>query len=325
MIPTFDMLTREFTFSDIAQAYETHQAVHIKNYVRRSKTGLNWRQMGDLFQSLSTEDEQSWCIEQDQKKINRTPKSFLTPFVTADAAYCSFLVQKDKKAYEETLGRLPFKAFDGSEWFYETALWIFFGRNSLDNAENLKGRTEHTDSVTHDGTWHYQLSGTKHWTIRPSDDLVERFKHQSETMKWDQRRRFHITCREGDILLLNTRLWFHQTTIPPQPLPSVSYARDFRLSPPETPEETGGMTNLDGLYATNAIEEGTILFTEKDMPDCALHRSSVNPNCEVVELEDGTEAIVASRDIAAGEFFCVPESDSEGENESDSERDSESD
>eukprot|EP00550_Attheya_septentrionalis_P010655 CAMPEP_0198298958 /NCGR_PEP_ID=MMETSP1449-20131203/42818_1 /TAXON_ID=420275 /ORGANISM="Attheya septentrionalis, Strain CCMP2084" /LENGTH=45 /DNA_ID= /DNA_START= /DNA_END= /DNA_ORIENTATION= len=25
-----------------------------------------------------------------------------------------------------------------------------------------------------------------------------------------------ITCQEGDILLVNTRLWWHRTTIPPQ-------------------------------------------------------------------------------------------------------------
>jgi hypothetical protein len=32
-----------------------------------------------------------------------------------------------------------------------------------------------------------------------------------------------------------------------------------------------------------------------------------DPNCEVVELEDGTSAIVSIRDIAAGEFFCTAE------------------
>ena len=69
--------------------------------------------------------------------------------------------------------------------------------------------------------------------------------------------------------------------------------------------------NVDGLYATDNIEEGTIVFTEKDMPDCEMHRSSTDPNCKVVELEDGSAAVVAVRPIAAGEFFCVPESDSD--------------
>jgi hypothetical protein len=51
------------------------------------------------------------------------------------------------------------------------------------------------------------------------------------------------------------------------------------------------------------------------MPDCALHRSVAGANCEVVQLEDGTGAIVSTRDITVGEFFCVLESDSESGSE----------
>jgi hypothetical protein len=50
------------------------------------------------------------------------------------------------------------------------------------------------------------------------------------------------------------------------------------------------------------------------MPDCTLHRSATGgANCEVVELEDGTSAVVSTQDIVSGEFFCVPDSDSEEE------------
>jgi hypothetical protein len=122
-----------------------------------------------------------------------------------------------------------------------------------------------------------------------------------------------LDCKEGDVIVVNTRLWFHRTVIPPQQFPSLSYARDFRETK-ETgiTEESGDeMKNVDGLYATNDIEVGTVIFTEKDAPDCELHRSSVNSNCEMVELEDGTSAIVSSRDITEGEFFCVPESSDE--------------
>ena len=82
-----------------------------------------------------------------------------------------------------------------------------------------------------------------------------------------------------------------------------------------TNTNTGGMTNVDGLYATDDISSGAIIFKETDMPDCELHRSSVNPNCEVVELDDGTNAVVSSRHIAAGEFFCVAESSSDEDSE----------
>jgi hypothetical protein len=80
-------------------------------------------------------------------------------------------------------------------------------------------------------------------------------------------------------------------------------------------------TNMDSLYATNDIDEGTVIFTEKDMPNGELHRSAtaIKANCEVVELEDGTSAVVSSRVITAGEIFCVPESSDEGDDYDDEE------
>lgn len=77
------------------------------------------------------------------------------------------------------------------------------------------------------------------------------------------------------------------------------------------------MSNVDGLYAANNIEEGTILFTEDDMPDCELPHSSTNPNCKVVELDDGTSALVSTRLISAGEFFCVAEESDDDVNSDD--------
>ncbi len=75
------------------------------------------------------------------------------------------------------------------------------------------------------------------------------------------------------------------------------------------------MKNVDGVYAIDDIDEGTILFKESDMPDCELHRSATNPNCQVVDLDDGTQAVVSTRKIIAGEFFCTPESSDEEEEE----------
>lgn len=71
------------------------------------------------------------------------------------------------------------------------------------------------------------------------------------------------------------------------------------------------MTNVDGMYAVSDIDAGTIIFTEKDMPDVEIHRSRENPNCEVVQFEDGTNAVVSTQDIPTGAFFALPESDSE--------------
>ena len=58
---------------------------------------------------------------------------------------------------------------------YGPCLWLFFGKNYAgeDASPTLPGRPEHTDSVTHDGTWHYQLSGTKIWRLRPTTKLLQ--------------------------------------------------------------------------------------------------------------------------------------------------------
>ena len=80
------------------------------------------------------------------------------------------------------------------------------------------------------------------------------------------------------------------------------------------------MTNIDGTYAAEDIEADTILFTEHTMPDCELHRSKTNPNCHVVELEDDITgdsymAVVSLRDIKAGEFFSILESDDDDDDD----------
>ena len=124
----------------------------------------------------------------------------------------------------------------------------------------------------------------------------------------------------------STSVWLHRTTIPPQEdgTPSISYAADFYLgNSPEASSDTenDGLTNLDGLYALEDITSDTLLFKESDMPDCELHRST-SPNCELVELEDGTSAIVSIKNIPTGEFFSIAESSDEDNNFCDVDSDS---
>ena len=326
-IPQFDISLSTFETTQVTDAYEHYQAVHLKNVPLSSKgSAFGWKKIGELFDSLSKDDKDSWCLEtagagrSDDKQIKYTPQDFLQPQVQQDmTAYCSFLVQKDTESYERLVGKLlPVQSIDGTDWHYEPCIWIFFGRNNASN--DLQGRPEHTDSVSHDGTWHYQLSGRKVWTIRPTGELLEHMTTDSDGKGvWTETTSIRVDCQQSDLLIINTRLWFHQTTIPPQENPSVSYARDFWIQAPGTPSistnsnDKHNMTNVDGMYATNPIAPGTVIFTEKDMPDGELHRSKTNPNCEVVELEDGINAVVSCRAIASGEFFCVAESSSEEE------------
>lgn len=294
---------------DVLERFRTARVVLIRNPPTQNiASGLTWKDIGPLYQSLLKKDRDSWCVE---TGVATSVESgdFLQPRYTSRQAYCSFLVQNDKKRYKSTLERLPVVDVSGGRWTYEDALWIFFGRNGTGE---MAGRPEHTDSVSHSGTWHYQLSGSKTWLLRPSSKLLALWKAMpsEERPSWTGLTRLTVTCQQGDVLVIDTKMWFHQTVIPGQNEPSVSYARDF-CEPGDSVEAMGGMTNVDGMYATDSIDEGTVIFTDEQMPDGELHRSANNANCEVVELDDGRQAVVSTRVIAAGEFFCIPESDDE--------------
>lgn len=335
------------------EAYEKHQAVLIKTArtQRNDKGGeLSWRGLAALFVSLTDDDQSTFCLENAAANGDGSKKGKPEEFLVAPSddeqrrGYCSFLVQ-DEKALADTLACLPMPqlplktSHDSStsekKMRHGPCLWIFFGRNASKEM-NLDGRPEHTDSVSHDGTWHYQLSGCKEWHIRPTAELIKRRNDDGRKGKvqksadpsatagvaGSEEGRVIVKCHEGDVLMLNTRLWWHKTIIPPQPtckgdgkaVPSVSYARDVYFDESDglgsTKKDDGKMSNLDGLYAADNIDKDTIIFTEEDMPDCELHRSE-DPNCELVQLESGLGAIVSRRPIAAGEFFCIAESSDE--------------
>jgi U3 small nucleolar RNA-associated protein 6 len=386
--------------------------------------------------SWCIEGDNNSTIRSNNNELSMLPSQFLNVKnnmnMTTQRGYCSFLVQHSKVELEKLItsrlpmvhlpvasGENPNNCMTGKEVMkvkYGPCLWIFFGKNhpnnssvcnNNDNDDNnnnkneltsmLHGRPEHTDSVTHDGTWHYQLSGTKIWRIRPTTELLRRVEQydnsqQLSLVSGTKRKRIQLSndknagdntvveentdsstnikswmfpnnkgyieviCKQGDILFLNTRLWFHSTLIPPQDVPSVSYARDVYLVPDpkadddsnkkgigycneseeeekeeaeeeqQEEEQESTMKNVDGTYATEDIDAETILFTEHTMPNCELHRSKTNPNCQVVELEDDNHggegsssymAVVTLRKIKAGEFFTILESDEEEDDVSD--------
>mmetsp|Transcript_7652 Transcript_7652/g.22423 ORF Transcript_7652/g.22423 Transcript_7652/m.22423 type:complete len:531 (-) Transcript_7652:4822-6414(-) len=385
----------ELQWKDLSKIYESLEDSDKKSFCIENSVA-NGSGGGSAASSVESNDNNK--DDNDGKQDPSVPgSSFLsdsgTP--THPAGYCSFLVQNDEKALAAILERLPVTdpvaratrdshvSSDNHGWGYEPCLWIFFGRNPNrggGTAEDLQGRPEHTDQISHDGTWHYQLSGTKRWLLRPTPMLLRRWKRDEEenenknknTEKNENENetketatqndskdgidgendndnddddelppQLRIDCQQGDVLIVNTRLWRHQTVLPPQPDPSVSYARDFWIGgvPPNTktaPNDGSlyaasasasgaAMTNVDGLYAMDDIEEDTVLFREDDMPDCELHRSKDNPNCKVVLLEDGLQAVVSARDIKAGEFFCIPDETDDDDDQEDYEEGCEDD
>ena len=133
--------------------------------------------------------------------------------------------------------------------------------------------------------------------------------------------------------MINTRLWWHRTELPPSAHSSISIARDFfcpavRSGSKRRRESTGDegqeeediFVNRDGVYAAKAVAAGEVILREAEMPDCALTRST-QPNAFVTENEEGEGCLVALRDIVAGEFFSVAESDSEEDDDGDDDED----
>lgn len=194
-------------------------------------------------------------------------------------------------------------------------MWWFVGQNQ--SFEPLQGRPEHTDQVVHDGTWHFQLAGSKVWRLRPTEEWAATAGrgHRSARRSDEGTRPHCIRCDVGDILLLSTRDWWHATQIPPQTSASecsVSYAREFNLRrstdlPGAVADESPAtFTNVDGLFASAAIPRGAIVMTEEDegMEDVELP-TSAEPNCEVVEDETGRQCLVARCAIRSGDFLTI--------------------
>ena len=224
----------------------------------------------------------------------------------------------------------------------------------------LVGRPEHTDSVSHSGTWHCQVVGSKVWYVRPLEESKEwngrapviatektldshsvnkiakstairpslkvlsdsavidadhgvcnnGMEHRDSTtvVGDDGISRFRIECKQGDLLVINTRLWWHRTEIPcsnEADGTSMSFARDFycdrassllrkedtnvknlsgiKSKPPSTDVDQYGaeqFCNIDGVYASRNVLKGKVVLTEKELPDCALMRSK-DANCDV--------------------------------------------
>jgi len=255
--------------------------------------------------------------------------------------YLSFIVQQSATLLDRLSSMLPFpypplldmeSSWGGPAVHHYDSFWVFVGNSCGPSGAGLQGRREHTDSVTHSGTWHYQVSGRKVWMVRPC--LCDEWEEQHGGIPMLQRSvhptppvlqsgeyssvhrgsdgfdRLHLECRAGDVLIINTRLWWHQTVLPtagPQSSAdtgsssrtgnnlSISVARDFSLQPEEVDvcavcrstdddDDRGGgreggkqsttmMSNCDGIYATRNLKEGDVICTEEDLPDCSLPRT----------------------------------------------------
>lgn len=302
---------------------------HTKKRRRRLDTRHHLESLLNTFQSASPKDQESWCVETAETNSCIKPTDFLSPsHKQHQDGYCSFILQDDTNqtistftdSVEESIFPILILQDDDSAASSNSnsiqtsrPIWIFVGHNSSKKTP-LEGRSEHTDNIQHDGTVHYQVSGTKTWYIRPTQELRDLNKNN---ILEDS---YKVTLSEGDRIVINTRLWWHRTEIPPQDNDdnvSISYAQDIYLDgrkvPKEGTEEEEVMSNVEGAWAMGFIPKGTQLLTDSSSVDeLPMQRTNDidKANCKLVVVsEEGEQpvqrAVVTLRDIQESEFFIL--------------------
>jgi hypothetical protein len=263
----------------------------------------------------SSECTKSWTVENQGDCKN---DSLLTPSsiglhdktMMDQSFYVSTIVHRqDEKAFESLTEKLPeFDIFD--DLHFSSGAWLFLGHSPTNRKRkrNMIGRAEHVDEVTHSGTYHVQVAGSKTWWIRPHPELycgdelpdlstIPGAELSEATKSW----RLKVHVEQGDVLVLNTKIWYHYTELPPSEW-SISIAQDFYLPVP-CPKD---------------VAEGEVVLDEDEIPN-EIPRTN-EPNCALAEVEgddddDDDEAkivLVALEDIAEGEFLSIA-NDEEGD------------
>lgn len=353
------------SFEVFCESYARCQAVLVKGCVGVGSSRFGLEELWELHERWPGMVQKTFAFEhgdvnkfrpgqrksRKRQKVEPTVDSVLGPdAVRPSRWYASFIVQEEPEALQHTLGRLPCatppflqkpvtedgEALDEDVISHNESAWLFFGQNS--SARPMLGRPEHTDKMRHHGTWHVQLSGSKVWYLRATSELLEFAGLSCASGKEPPLHAVH--CSSGDVLVVNTRLWWHSTKLPSMPdegeggIVSFSYARDFVVSDTATGplaavrtaastaqseeeaseeegekgEESGmGDVNVDGMLAKQGIKKGEVVMMAKDMPKrekpaCVPAR----PNCMVRDLDDGSgEALIAVKDIKSGDLFLV--------------------
>lgn len=316
------------TSSEALAYYEKYQVLHVRSSGReKSLDGLQVLQ--SLYQKHPSIIDQNFTLESTSTKKKMDSFEFADVSSLKDPLYISVLLQQKAEAVQAFLDHMPpsssIPAFT-SQWedFSCTLpVWVFLATNIQ---KELVGRGEHTDDLKEMGTFHFQVVGKKKWSIRPVQSATSwTQKGTSFPADCDS---LEVECCEGDYLFINTRLWWHATTIPEcsHRSDSMSFARDFNyksataIATAARGVEVGdgegekNFTNRDGIYAAADIKEGCVVLRESEMPDCELSRSN-EANCYVGEDEEtGEGALVAKSDICAGDWLTVPfSSDEESE------------
>ena len=259
-VPIFDSNSSS---SECLEFYKSHQLLHYRTSKKQCHHPLDslksaWNYNKDKVVS-------QWGVENNGGVDDENLSAERILFGVDDGCnvfYLSCVLQDDDEILNTFLeGLVLFPPFvQTSVWRdfrHDDTIWIFLGKN-LSNFD-MQGRIEHTDLVDHNGAWHFQVSGKKIWRCRPVSDSTEwkgnvlsictnskkrnvvndnlaDIVHSDDSCKEEVERcespkYLTVTCEAGDIFMINTRLWWHETYIPntedASEQYSMSYARDF--------------------------------------------------------------------------------------------------
>eukprot|EP00121_Abeoforma_whisleri_P009287 Awhi_evm2s8536 len=275
------------------------------------------------------EDKAKKRTHNEKEELPRSDKPWYLSFVVNESTKPGILKDCLKLSPFET----PRKVFpeEGEGIIHSKNMWVFAGQNP--EKEPMKGRPEHTDKISFSGTWHAQLSGSKTWKVRPCEgggwsvpipDIVIENEQEDEEEESDEGEipesaYLKVEVKAGSLLVINTKLWFHQTEIPcTQKKMSVSIAREFVIHSdstceiqPAEEEDDVDMDNQEDVWATSSIPEGHCIIENIEEPEqLANFRQSANPNLMFVE-EGSKRRLISIRGIEAGESMTLPFSEDE--------------
>ena len=288
---------QSFTWEKFMSIYTRTQVILVKNVVQRDGGAPFWG-LTDLNAILS-QDEASvnatWTVENRGSASALSPRDVLSSDGEQGHWYASFIIQSDSPRVKATVESLPVVVPSFLKGVtHSPCSWFFFGRNVPGTgAAPMRGKPFHVDAVRNDGTWHLQTSGTKTWRLKPNVHADWPTAGGPPGIPGDS---LSVSVECGDILAVNTRLWFHETEVKPQPHPCVSYARDFFLlgrhslgnaastetknpasgtaeldfkSPPRGALPSGlHMANRHGTWATSDVAPGKVILVEAASDVC---------------------------------------------------------
>ena len=240
-------------------------------------------------------DAESFCVESGTSEVPATPR--LPPEEGSKRWYASFIVRDARDLASKANIEMP--SYLTSLGRRSSHAWVFVGQN--EGKRPLEGRPEHTDDLDPEtrGTFHLQVIGTKDWYLRQGTKLR------------------HVRCKPGDVVFLDTRIWFHRTEIPGNQGLSISVAFDFGNV--ERPVRSH-VSNVTAILAARHLTRGTVILTEDDLPNAELPRSA-NANCCIRRETNGLLCLVANQFIGCGEVLAIPPSEHGSDSDDDGDDD----